>query len=140
MSLETPSRPDSAVSVLVVLHNVQEQAALCDVLSHSNWRIHAMERLEEAVAFLRRSMAGVVIAPYDAPGTLSWKDLIRETRRLNPPPRLVVTARQANASVWAEVLNLGAHDFLAQPFQPREVFHVVTCAWQSWKYALARAL
>jgi len=34
--------------------------------------------------------------------------------------------------MWAEVLNLGAHDLLTQPFVPREVFHVITFARHSW--------
>jgi hypothetical protein len=36
--------------------------------------------------------------------------------------------------MWAEVLNLGAYDVLAQPFDPAEVFRVLTAAWQNWRY------
>jgi hypothetical protein len=34
--------------------------------------------------------------------------------------------------MWAEALNLGAYDVLPQPYEARDVFHVLTCAWQSW--------
>jgi DNA-binding NtrC family response regulator len=105
---------------------------LCSVLSRSNWRIHTVKGLDEALAFLRTSIAGVVVAPYRAQGDLSWRDLLEEARRLAPPPRVVVADRLVNESMWAEALNLGAHDVLAQPFDSREVFHVLSFAWRSW--------
>jgi DNA-binding response OmpR family regulator len=41
-------------------------------------------------------------------------------------PLLVVTSRLADAYLWSEVLNLGAYDVLAKPFNAREVTHVLT--------------
>jgi DNA-binding response OmpR family regulator len=34
----------------------------------------------------------------------------------------------ADERLWAEVLNLGAYDLLAKPFDVREVLHAVTTA------------
>lgn len=121
------------VSVLTVLCDPQARTALLQLLSHSNWNVHSLSSFEEAVPFLHTSTAGVVVAQYGASGRLSWRDLLEETSRLAAPPRLVVTDRLADDSMWAEVLNLGAHDLLSQPFESREVFHVLSCAWQSWK-------
>ena len=42
---------------------------------------------------------------------------------------LIVTSRLADASLWAEVLNLGGYDLLAKPFNRQEVRHVLTSAW-----------
>ena len=49
------------------------------------------------------------------------------------PPNLIVTARLANDELWAEVLNLGGYNVLAQPFDQQEVYHVVFQAWHEQK-------
>jgi DNA-binding NtrC family response regulator len=121
------------ISVLTVLCDRREQSDLLQVLSHSNWEIHNANSFEQSLALLRTSTVGVVVAQYRPAGGLSWWNLLEETRCLTPSPRLIVTDRQADKSMWAEVLNLGAHDLLMQPFVPEEVFRVIACAWHSWK-------
>ena len=44
-----------------------------------------------------------------------------------------MTDRLADEAMWSEVLNLGAHDLLMQPFAADEVVRVVAYAWRSWK-------
>jgi DNA-binding NtrC family response regulator len=121
------------VSVLTVLCDHGEHSGLLHLLSHTDWSIHSVNGFGEALAFLRTSKVGVVVAQYRPSGELSWRDLLDETRRLPESPRLVVTDRLADEHMWAEVLNLGAHDLLAQPFVAQEVFHVITGAWRSWR-------
>ena len=121
------------VCVLAVLHNEQERTQLTRILRHSTWIVHAVSCFEQAAGILHTSPVGVVIAQYNTCGLLSWRDLLEATRRLLPAPRVVVTDQLADQAIWAEALNLGAHDFLVQPFDPQEVFHVLACAWLSWK-------
>jgi DNA-binding response OmpR family regulator len=45
-----------------------------------------------------------------------------------PAPVLVVTSNVADESLWAEVLNLGGYDVLAQPFDGEEVARVIGSA------------
>ena len=119
--------------MLTVLCNRGEQSDIVRLLSHSNWDIHCAQSLAQAAAFLRTVTVGVVLAQFQPCAGYSWQELLEETRRLAPPPRLIVTDRLADESMWAEVLNLGAHDLVGQPFVPRDVFHVITCAWHSWE-------
>ena len=65
------------------------------------------------------------------PGT--WKEVLEELRTLLDPPLLIVTSSFADERLWAEVLNLGGYNVLAQPFDSREVFRVVGNAWLHWK-------
>ena len=51
---------------------------------------------------------------------------------LQDPPSLVVTSRLADERLWAEVLNLGAYDLLARPFNKNELTRTVALAWQHW--------
>ena len=56
----------------------------------------------------------------------TWRDLLPLIR--SQGAELVVTDASADARFWAEAINLGAYDLLAQPFQGNEVRRVVTSA------------
>ena len=56
----------------------------------------------------------------------TWLDVLRLTRSLHL--ELVVTDPWAGAQFWAEVINLGAYDLLAQPFHKTEVRHLIASA------------
>jgi DNA-binding response OmpR family regulator len=58
----------------------------------------------------------------------SWKDLLEYIARVRASSVLVVTSELADESLWAEVLNLGSYDVLAQPFDREEVTRVVKSA------------
>jgi FixJ family two-component response regulator len=57
-----------------------------------------------------------------------WQDLLHELQQMEGPPPLIVADRLADERLWAEVLNLGAYDLLAKPFDSREVLHAITAA------------
>ena len=57
-----------------------------------------------------------------------WKDLLNFTNHLGISASLIVTYRFADESFWAEVLNLGCYDMLAQPFDAREVERIISLA------------
>jgi DNA-binding response OmpR family regulator len=78
---------------------------------------------------LRDLQVPVVIAEGDlAPGT--WKDALMAIQQLRDPPLLVVISRLADEYLWAEALNLGAHDVLAKPFRAAELQWVLEGAWR----------
>lgn len=77
---------------------------------------------------LRRSRVGVVISDSRLSDGHCWKDLLGEIQAMEGPPPLVVADRLADEHLWAEVLNLGAYDLLAKPFDAREVRHAVEAA------------
>jgi CheY-like chemotaxis protein len=85
-------------------------------------------RFSESQAKLRRSVPGVVISDHDLSNGYCWKDLLQELGVLEDPPPLIVVTRLADDFLWAEVLNLGAHDLLAKPFDKRDVLHAVSTA------------
>ena len=80
-----------------------------------------------ALPHLTESMISVVIC--DALLTDGcWKDLLAYIGQVGAPSVLVVTSKLADESLWAEVLNLGGYDVLAQPFDREEVTRVVRSA------------
>ena len=71
----------------------------------------------------------------------SWKDLLACMARAKASAVLVVTSKVADEWLWAEVLNLGGYDVLAQPFDHEEVTRVVRSAVRAssdpWRRRLA---
>lgn len=58
----------------------------------------------------------------------TWKDILAALDQVHSPPALIVTSAVVGARLWAEVLNLGGSDVLAQPFSNEEVLWSVQYA------------
>jgi DNA-binding NtrC family response regulator len=56
----------------------------------------------------------------------SWRDVLSLARGCGAP--VVVTDAWADARTWAEAINVGAYDMLAQPFRATEVMRVLAGA------------
>ena len=96
------------------------------------WLLTRTHTLASARTACRQAEYAVVICERDLhPG--DWKDLLEITQRLKNPPFLIVTSQHADDYLWAEALNLGAHDVLAKPFQGSEVIRVVNLACMRWQ-------
>ena len=88
----------------------------------------------EHVADLQHARATIQVEPYQvilteailSDGT--WRDVVDLARRVTPPPAVIVTDASADARFWAEVLNLGAYDLIAQPFATAEVRRILSYA------------
>jgi DNA-binding NtrC family response regulator len=57
-----------------------------------------------------------------------WLDALHLVRECPQSPQVVVTSPQADARLWAEALNLGVYDVLAQPFYEPEVRRILSNA------------
>jgi DNA-binding NtrC family response regulator len=80
--------------------------------------------LLQARAKLRQSRYGVILTEADLPDG-SWLDVLALARSVAPGPEVIVTDPYADARFWAEALNLGAYDLLAQPFYESEVRRIL---------------
>jgi DNA-binding NtrC family response regulator len=106
--------------VLVVCASPGTRDKLADMLRRERWNVRPAQSCSEARRHLSELDGPVVICESHLPDG-SWKDL------LEAQP-LIVTDRAADEALWAEVLNLGGFDVLAQPFDPTEVSRVVASA------------
>ena len=108
------------------------QCSQCDLRPTCKWKLNACRTLASALQALRKLRVPVVVCESDLrPGT--WKEVLEELSTLPDPPFLIVTSRLADDRLWAEALNLGAYDVLAQPFDGSEVARIVSMAWLRWK-------
>ncbi len=129
MANETRER----VTVVAVLSDDQDRQALQGIFAHSNWELRITPTLATATRLLHRSSAGILIVGEPLPETGSWREALEFTRGIENHPLVIVASRLADERLWAEVLNIGAYDVLATPFDPPEVYRVVSFAWQTWR-------
>ena len=104
-------RQDDARCLSQMLH------ALPLVLDH-------VETLLQARAMLQQEDYEVVLTEAALPDG-NWLDALHLARQSPHEPEVIVTDPLADASFWAEVLNLGAYDLLAQPFYEPEVCRIL---------------
>lgn len=85
-----------------------------------------------ALPLLQKGGIPVVLCDRDD-NPVVWKQLLEHFSTLKEPPFLIVTSRLADDRLWSEVLNLGAYDVLAKPFDVAEVTRVLTSARLRWE-------
>jgi len=86
--------------------------------------IDHVENLQQAHAKLQQDDYGVILTEAALPDG-NWLDAIHLARQYPHALEVIVTDPQADARFWAEVLNLGAYDLLAQPFYEPEVRRIL---------------
>jgi DNA-binding NtrC family response regulator len=119
------------ITILTVSPSPDDHARLRQIFQNQNWRILHAQTFTEAMRAIPREQPSVIVCERTLMDG-NWKDLYRQTERIEPAPLLVVMAQDADQNLWAEVLNLGAYDVLAKPLDKGEVVRVVSMAWRQW--------
>jgi DNA-binding NtrC family response regulator len=83
-----------------------------------------VETLQQAHAKLQQDDYGVILTEAELPDG-NWLDAIHLARQCQQELEVIVTDPQADARFWAEALNRGAYDLLAQPFYEPEVRRIL---------------
>ena len=93
--------------------------------------LHSLPVLLEYVGSLQQARVELVKHEYDVVLTEAhltdgdWLDVLHLAREVPHELAVVVTDRQADASLWSRALNLGVYDVLPQPFEEREVRRIL---------------
>ena len=125
---EVLPQPDHFCTALAVNMVDQDSVSLAGILRGSNWIVKKVRTCQEALDFLRKKPAPVLLCETQAPdGT--WKTLLDALRELAGPPALIVVSNLADERLWAEVLNCGGYDVLVTPFERSELVRVLFLAW-----------
>ena len=115
-------------ATILAIVDAEDRVPLGGLFAGSDWKLAFTGTLAETQAALWSTIPGVVISDRRLSDGYSWKQLLQEMLKMADPPPLIVADRMADDRLWAEVLNLGAYDLLAKPFEALEVFHAVTTA------------
>ncbi len=111
--------PDDAPHILIVDDDRRIRELLKRYLSESGYRVTAAEHAAEARARLQGMSFDLIVLDVMMPGE-SGLDLTRDLRRTSSVPILMLTAR-GEASDRIDGLERGVDDYLAKPFEPREL-------------------
>jgi DNA-binding NtrC family response regulator len=112
-------------TVLFVSPHREDAHRLSQMLSQLPLVFDHVPDLQQARAKLLQSHYGVILTEAGLPDG-SWLDVLSLARSLAPGgPEVIVTDPYADARFWAEALNLGAYDLLAQPFYESEVRRIL---------------
>jgi len=112
-----------ASPVLFVSPHHEDASRLRQMLSSVPLLLEHARDCEQARAKLGQRRYAVIVTEAALPDG-SWLDVMT----LAPGTEVIVTDRHADARFWAEALNLGAYDLLAQPFYESEVRRILSNA------------
>ena len=110
--------------ILFVSGHPDDACRLSQMLQSVPLALDHAANLRHARAKLQRGEYQVVLAEAALPDG-NWLDALRLARKCPYTPELIVTCPHADARFWAEALNLGAYDLLAQPFYEPEVRRIL---------------
>ena len=117
----------------------ESRLVMLDVFRDAGWRLYQARDRKRALEYLERQPVQVVVTNAESPAW-PWKKALQDLQRMTRPPQLVVSSRLADESLWAEVLNWGAYDLLAEPFQREEVERVIASARRHFDPLVPQAL
>ena len=125
--LSSSARVGDDFTVLTVSADRRDHESLRQMLSAERWDVLQAETCGEALTAVKAKRPSVVTCDHNLPdGT--WRDLFSLLESIGEPPPMVVISRQADESLWAEVLNCGGYDVLAKPLETTEVCRVLGMA------------
>jgi DNA-binding NtrC family response regulator len=114
-------------AVLFVSPHEDDAHRLSQMLSPLPLVFDHVPDLQHARAMLGQCRYPVILTAAGLPDG-SWLDVLSLADALAPGAEVIVTDRHADSRFWAEALNLGAYDLLAQPFYETEVRRILSNA------------
>jgi len=126
--------------VLFVSPHREDAILLSRMLGSTSMLLEHVADLEHARDAILKDSYQVILTEASLPdGT--WVDVLNLARQAAPDSDVIVTDSRADARFWAEVLNLGAYDLIAQPFAVAEVQRILAnaCSRQAPQTKVAHA-
>jgi CheY-like chemotaxis protein len=118
-----------SIPVLSVSPAQRDHTALQRLLPGPQWSVYRTSNITSALTLLQQLRPIPLVVCEQDLFPDRWQDLLVQTALLPDPPFVIVTSRLADDYLWAEALNLGAHDVLAKPFDLTELTRTLSLAW-----------
>src|SRR5260370_29807669 len=110
---------------ILFISGCQEDARRLSQMLHAlPLKLDHVPSLHKARTRLQRQTYNVILTEAALPDG-GWQDVLHLVRESPRNTEVIVTDPQADARFWAEALNLGAYDLLAQPFYEPEVRRIL---------------
>ena len=118
------SPPDDALHLLIVDDDLRIRSLLTRFLGSHGFRVTAAASAEEARRHLAQMSFDLLVVDVMMPGE-SGLEFTEDLRRTSSVPVLMLTAR-SEIPARIQGLEVGADDYLAKPFEPRELLLRIT--------------
>src|ERR1039457_5588056 len=110
--------------ILFISGRQEDARNLSQMLHTLPLKLEHVHSLRQARTRLHQQEYEVILTEADLPDG-KWLDVLHLARECPRETEVIVTDPQADARFWAEALNLGAYDLLAQPFYEPEVRRIL---------------
>ena len=110
--------------ILFISGRQEDARRLCQMLHALPLKLDHVLSLQQARTRLDQQEYDVILTEAALPDG-KWLDVLHLVRESPRETEVIVTDPQADARFWAEALNLGAYDLLAQPFYEPEVRRIL---------------
>jgi DNA-binding NtrC family response regulator len=123
------------VTALLIFHQAEPYNDVKAALEKLAVVTELARGLGEACQVLSRVNPPLVIFTQSELPDGNWADVMSLSARASSPVSLIVVGHEIDTRLYASVIEVGAFDFIAPPFNAVELAHVVRCAADN---ALAR--
>ena len=120
-----------AASALFVHHESEPFGALEKALEGQFVKVCHASNCREASRLLQDSNAPHLVFTDTTLPDGTWAEVLGLAASAAAPVNVIVTARLPDLRLYVEVIQNGAFDFLAPPFVPSDLAHVVRCALEN---------
>jgi DNA-binding NtrC family response regulator len=110
--------------ILFISGRPDDARRLSEMLHALPLHVEHVVSIQQAATYLQQQNCDVILTEASLPDG-GWMDVLHLVRECPHEPEVIVTDPQADARFWAEALNLGAYDLLAQPFYEPEVRRIL---------------
>jgi DNA-binding NtrC family response regulator len=110
--------------ILVVDDETNMRATLQNILGGQGYKVKAEESAERALRLLEQEPVFAVIADVHL-GGMNGMELLERVRRRWPDVQMAMITAYARPREAVEAIQGGASDYLAKPFEPEQLLHLV---------------
>jgi DNA-binding response OmpR family regulator len=122
--------PRARIEVLTICPDPADSAQLRWIMSHTNWRCHCAASVAQGFDLLRTTNVSVMLCATEM-GDGTWEDVIRLLRERSNAPTVIVFTERADEALWSDIIRAGAQDVLTKPFDPADLYEVISLAYRA---------
>src|SRR4029077_19042192 len=113
----------------LLVHNEEEPVGgVKDVLLSLGWRTRHSHSCSEARAALQESVPPAIVLTDTSLSDGTWVDVLVATTAAPSRTPLIVVSRLNDVRLYLDVLEKGAHDFIAPPITAGDLAYIITTA------------
>jgi DNA-binding NtrC family response regulator len=116
------------VSALLIFNPTEPYRDMEAALEKIAVPIGRAQTLAEARQFLSKADPPLLVFTGSELPDGNWADVLSLSARASSPVSVIVVGQEIDTKLYASVIEVGAFDFIAPPFDPLDLAHVVRCA------------